>query len=120
MRNLNQLNEYRERQIERKFAGQEGDATAGMFTLPSPVDGEPLHVLAAQGMGWDHVSVSRDDRCPVWEEMEFIKHRFFQGHETAMQLHVPQADHINVHPRCLHLWRPLSGAIPRPPAVLVG
>jgi hypothetical protein len=121
MRNLNQLNEFRRHEAERRATGgKNGDAAHGFFSLPSPVDGHPLNVIAASNVGWDHVSVSRTDRCPTWEEMEFIKHKFFQGHETAMQLHVPASDHVNAHPFCLHLWRPLQGAIPRPPSFLVG
>jgi len=69
---------------------------------------------------WDHVSVSRANRCPNWPEMEHVKRLFFQDTETAMQLHVPAADHINNHPYCLHLWRPHGVEIPRPPAIFVG
>lgn len=65
-----------------------------------------LRVLAANGAGWDHVSVSRPDRCPTWDEMERIKRLFFKPDETAMQLHVPVSEHINHHPNCLHIWRP--------------
>ena len=78
-----------------------------------------LHVIASWGQGWDHVSVSRDDRAPTWEEMEIVKHIAFWADETAMQLHVPQRDHINCHPNCLHLWRPQAVRIPRPPDWMV-
>jgi hypothetical protein len=33
---------------------------------------------------------------------------------------VPEADHISFAHTALHLWRPLKGEIPRPPAALVG
>lgn len=33
---------------------------------------------------------------------------------------VPKRDHINCHPHCLHLWRPLKGRIPLPPSEMVG
>lgn len=69
---------------------------------------------------WDHVSVSRSSRCPNWPEMEFVKRKFFEDHETAMQLHVPIDQHINAHPRCLHLFRPQHVEIPRPPGWMVG
>ena len=33
-----------------------------------------------------------------------------------MQLHLPVKEHINYHPYCLHIWRPLLQVkIPRPP-----
>jgi hypothetical protein len=120
MRNLNQLNAFRRMEIERRVHGTNGDHTCGMFTLASPIDALPLNIIAAVGLGWDHVSVSREDRCPTWEEMEYVKHRFFQGHEVAVQFHVPACDHINQHPFCLHLWRPTEVKLPRPPGFMVG
>lgn len=77
-------------------------------------------VIASWGAAWDHVSVSYPDRCPTWAEMERVKRAFFRSEETAMQLHVPPADHINVHPFCLHLWRPHDAEIPMPPKWMVG
>jgi hypothetical protein len=104
------------------FVGiDDNDPNDGAFVVSSPIDRAPLRVLASvNGMGWDHVSVSRYNRCPNWREMSFIKELFFLPHETAMQLHVPAADHVNYHPFCLHIWRPVDEEIPRPPNVLVG
>jgi hypothetical protein len=115
MRNLNTRNEYR---LDATY-GWIGDETCGAFRLPSPIDGQALVVVASSGEGWDHVSVSRGNRCPNWPEMEFIKRKFFKDDETAMQLHVPPNDHLNRHPYCLHLWRPQQGDIPRPPSWMV-
>ena len=92
---------------------------AGAFVLRSPIDGRTLRIIASNGEGWDHVSVSLANRCPRWSEMEHVKRAFFLDHETAMQLHVPPGDHISHHPYCLHLWRPHDAEIPRPPAILV-
>lgn len=78
-----------------------------------------LRIIASWRCGWDHVSVSRVDRCPTWQEMEKVKRAFFRDDELAMQLHVPSKDHINVHPHCLHIWRPHHAAIPTPPIGLV-
>lgn len=72
-----------------------------------------------QGWNWDHVSVSRPDRCPTWPEMCWVKDLFFKPDEVAMQLH-PVAEYINNHPFCLHLWRPLDATVPLPPSILVG
>lgn len=65
-----------------------------------------LRAIISVGMGWDHVSVSLQNRCPTWPEMDAVKKLFFKDTETVMQLHVPSSDHINIHPFCLHLWRP--------------
>jgi hypothetical protein len=76
--------------------------------------------MASSEFGWEHVSVSRINRCPNWPEMSHIKTLFFKDDETVMQLHVPSSDHINEHPNCLHLWRPTSTEIPRPFDWMVG
>jgi hypothetical protein len=121
MRNLNLLDIYRDTGPNiLAMWGWAGDDTVGCFAVPSPIDGGELRVIATTGEGWDHVSVSRRNRCPNWTEMEHIKRLFFKEDETAMQLHVPPSDHVNCHPYCLHMWRPLNAEIPRPPSILVG
>lgn len=100
--------------------GWSGDETCGAFRMPSKIDGQDLIILASSGDGWEHVSVSRARRCPNWPEMEYVKRMFFKDSETVMQLHVPESEHINCHPNCLHLWRPTNETIPRPPGWMVG
>lgn len=120
MRNLNELDRYRDRSPEVMLAyGNAGDHTCGAFTVPSPIDGAVIRIVASSDFDWDHVSASRANRCPNWIEMEHIKRLFFNKDETAMQLHVPPSDHINKHPNCLHLWRPQAQDIPRPPSWMV-
>lgn len=122
MKNLHLLDIYRlsGRQLPVHFGGYAGDRTCGAFRVPSPIDKALLTVLASSDFGWEHVSVSRVNRCPNWPEMSFIKDLFFKAEETVMQLHVPSTDHINVHPNCLHLWRPTHQEIPRPHGWMVG
>lgn len=97
----------------------DGDETGGVWFLRSPVDRKRLSVIASIDHGWDHVSVSRKERVPNWEEMEYVKRLFFRAEEIAMQLHVPPSAHINHHNFCLHLWRPQMQKIPMPPRFLV-
>lgn len=121
MIDLTALDAYRRRdqRVLEQF-GSFGDETCGVFDLPCPSSGRTALCIASAGGGWDHVSVSISNRCPNWAEMEHAKRSFFNDDETAMQLHVPPADHLNAHPFCLHLWRPNDGrAIPRPPAEFV-
>ena len=113
MKNLRFLDYYRVNSEDTH--GWNGDDTCGAFLVQSPIDRATLRIVASAGGGWDHVSVSRKNRCPNWLEMEHVKRLFFKDDETAMQLHVPPSDHINNHPHCLHLWRPADGNIPRPP-----
>ena len=121
MRDLRSLDRYRDvsARVVAHF-GSTGDGTCGSFVVPSPIDRAAMRIVASSGEGWDHVSVSRANRCPNWPEMEHVKRMFFGDDETAMQLHVPTTDHVNCHPHCLHLWRPFDGNIPRPPAIFVG
>lgn len=72
------------------------------------------------GPPWEHVSVSRKDRTPTWEEMSFIKSIFWGDDETVVQFHVCKKDHVNCHPNCLHLWKMVGVELPRPPSVTVG
>jgi hypothetical protein len=92
----------------------------GMYRLASPIDQKPLRIIASFGEGWDHVSVSRADRIPNWIEMCFVKKKFFDPEELAMQLHPAESEYINNHPRCLHLWKPHDAVIPTPPGIMVG
>jgi len=117
MRNLRTLDHYRKSLPE--YYGGAGDETCGAFMLPSPIDRASMIVIASADDDWDHVSVSRVNRCPNWVELEYVKRLFFKDDETAMQLHVPAAAHISLHPHCLHLWRPQRVEIPRPPGWMV-
>lgn len=123
MRDLRDLNCFRLHRAELQHYGMSGDETCGMFQIPirNAKTGitAKLRVVASSGGGWDHVSVSHPGRVPTWQEMSEV-HRIFFPDEAAFQLHVPLADHINVHPNCLHLWRPQDVALPRPPGWMVG
>lgn len=127
MIDLRDLDRYRFGALERRILGLSGlplepsmRGLVGAFGVPSPIDHAELRVIASAVWGWDHVSVSRPKRCPNWPEMGLIKTLFFKPEECAMQLHVPENEHINNHPFCLHLWRPHHQAIPRPPGEFVG
>lgn len=115
MRNLYSLDEFR---INHPTLGR-GDGTCGFFIVKSKTDGGELACMASCGEGWDHLSVSRKNRCPNWNEMEQVKRLFFRDDEIAMQLHVSVSDHISVHPFCLHIWKPQEVSIPLPPAWMV-
>jgi len=94
----------------------------GMFHVIGPCS-RPLFIMASMGepgIEWEHVSVSRKQHPPNWEEMCWVKDQFWDEDECVMQLHPPKADYVNNHPNCLHLWRPRNDSIPRPPAGLVG
>lgn len=80
----------------------------------------PLTVIFSNGAGWDHVSVSSPIRCPTWAEMCAVRDLFWSADEWVLQFHPPEAEYVNFHPNCLHLWRPKDGKVRTPPAWMVG
>jgi len=103
------------------LASDDSYGNNGAFLVPGP-HRVALQVIASDGMGWDHVSVSpQAPRTPLWDEMDFVKSIFWDDKEAVMQLHPPRSTWVNNHPYVLHLWRPLGGIeIPLPPENLVG
>lgn len=101
------------------YGSSEKDGNNGVFIIKK--NDHVLRVIASDSMGWDHVSVSLASRCPTWEEMCFVKDLFFDDDEMVIQYHMPACKHINIHPYCLHLWKPNDGRfIPTPPSIMVG
>lgn len=78
-----------------------------------------MFVVVSDGMGWDHVSVSHNLRCPTWKEMCFVKRLFFGPEETVIQYHPPESKYINAHPYALHMWRKQGSAFELPPPFMV-
>jgi hypothetical protein len=116
-------------QVNRIRTGQMGsDETyglAGAFRLIAP--GGTLLVAVSSGpaseandTGWDHVSVSAENRCPTWDEMNWVKDLFWDKHELAVQYHPPESQYVRCHPYCLHIWACTTMPIPMPPMLLVG
>jgi hypothetical protein len=94
----------------------------GLFIFNNPRQGSPikLRVIASDGAGWEHVSVSTHIRAPNWAEMCFIKSQFWDDEDCVMQLHPPRSEWVNNHSNCLHLWRPIGTGIPMPESWMVG
>lgn len=113
MKNLNTLNKYRIHIMD-----DIGDETCGAFSIP--YKSYRFKVVASCGLGWEHVSISLENRCPNWGEMCYFKDLFFEDEECVMQLHPPKSNYVNNHKYCLHLWRPLETTIPMPSSLLVG
>lgn len=100
----------------------------GLFEVPGrQANGRRLRLIACdasepESHGWEHVSVSLPDsphKCPSWEEMCLVKRWFWAPDDCVVQFHPPEADYVNNHAGCLHLWRYVAG-FPQPPAQLVG
>ena len=76
-------------------------------------------VVYSNGGGWDHVSVSNKSRCPSWGEMCIIKDIFFEEEECCVEYHPAKSNYVNIHPNCLHIWKPQNRSIPVPPKIFV-
>lgn len=120
MKDLRYLDQFR-----RPFQGFMGDEHNGLFLIE--IENKIFRCISSDGDNWDHVSVTiltktgePVKRCPKWNEMCIIKELFFEDDEEVMQLHPKKEDYVNVHPYCLHLWRPQQEKIPTPPSYMVG
>jgi hypothetical protein len=58
---------------------------------------------------WFHVSISREDRYPDWDDLKFVKDIFIGRQGEAIQVLPADRDYVNVHPNCFHLWSPENG-----------
>lgn len=44
---------------------------------------------------------------------------FFKDEEAVVQYHPPKSEYVNIHTYCLHLWKPTSHEMPKPPKIFV-
>lgn len=111
------------------LASTPADGNNGVFIVPmrrrgvgdaAPV--RTLQVIASDGDGWEHVSVSvqYQQRCATWDEMKFVRDLCWSPDVTVVQFHPPAGEYVNVHEYCLHLWRQVGTELPRPRKELVG
>lgn len=101
-----------------KLASTAADGNNGAFLFT--FEGRDLMVIASDGLGWEHVSVSMRNRTPRWNEMCYVKDLFWNEDDVVVQFHPRKSEYVNLHEHCLHLWRPADGQLPTPPKELVG
>lgn len=53
---------------------------------------------------WLHLSVSRSDRLPSWEDLKFVKDALIGRNHEAIQVLPKDSEYVNIHRFCLHLW----------------
>jgi hypothetical protein len=61
------------------------------------------------GTSWLHISISRRDRYPTWEEIRFAKDLFIGRDMDSVMILPRKEDYINLHPNCFHLYHRLDG-----------
>ena len=104
------------------WGSKAGFGNNGLFRVQHPESGKTVRMLASDGGGWEHVSVSIEGakRCPSWEEMCWVKELFWGPEEWVVQFHPAAEEYVNCHPYTLHLWKPLGAGMATPPAEFVG
>lgn len=121
MKDLHTLDKFRLFDDELRIYGVNGNSGNGCFKVY--VNGRSFKVIASNGGGWEHISVSpwspKRKSCPSWEEMCKVKDMFFEPEERVVQYHPPKSEYVNNHPYCLHLWRYVAGDFPHPPTLFV-
>jgi hypothetical protein len=66
------------------------------------------------GREWMHVSCSREDRLPSWDDMKHAKETFVGNDRYAYQVFPPASKYVNHHPFVLHMYVALTGKPPLP------
>jgi len=63
---------------------------------------------------WVHLSVSRKNFLPSWEDLVLVKEIFLGQDSAAIQVLPPKKEWVNIHPFCLHLYQCLEDENPIP------
>jgi hypothetical protein len=61
------------------------------------------------GKRWMHVSVSRPNALPDWNDLRLVKDTFIGRDRKAIQILPPASEYVNDHKYVLHLWACLDG-----------
>lgn len=106
-----------------RFGSDDSFGFNGLFQFALPGEARRIQVIASDGMGWQHVSVSfgaTSKSTPSWELMCRVKDLFWEDTDCVVQFHPPKSEYVNNHVACLHLWRSLDAPQPIPPSIMVG
>ena len=89
----------------------------GIFFIKTMKIKKAIKVIASDGGGWEHVSVSHRQPyiMPSWETMCHVKDLFWSPEDCVIQFHPPKSQYVNIHPNVLHLWRKIGSEFELPP-----
>ncbi|MGV8149672.1 MAG: hypothetical protein ACLKAK_07190 [Alkaliphilus sp.] len=113
MKSIEEIKQNKNLRIQEMSSG-DGYAYANLYN-----NKDAVMIVFSSGGGWEHVSVSYKNRCCTWEEMCKVKNMFFREDECVVQYHPAEKDYVNMHPYCLHLWKPQEHNLPTPPKFFV-
>lgn len=63
-------------------------------------------VIISKDAGLWHMSMSRKDRLPSYDELKIARYQFFPDVDYMVQIFPPEKDFVNMHQFTLHLWQP--------------
>lgn len=67
-------------------------------------------VIVSKDAGLWHLSISRKDRLPNYDELKYARYTYLPEVKYAAQIFPPKSEFVNMHQFCLHLWE-LSGDV---------
>jgi hypothetical protein len=77
-------------------------------------------VIVTKEYGKWHISVSRPDRLPSWDEIRDIRYAIAPDNVTMAMILPSKGSYVNVHPNCLHLWEMVPSDFEIPPGIVDG
>jgi len=63
-----------------------------------------LKVLESIDDGFHHISFSRNDRLPTWDEVKYIREKYADPEKFYVMVLPPKQYYVNSHQFCFHLW----------------
>lgn len=90
----------------------------GIFLVPNDQAG--LIVIASDGGGWEHVSVSRamSRDLPSWYELVMVKNLFWDEEETVVQFIPKKSEHRSIG-EVLHMWKKCGHEYELPHGIMI-
>jgi len=70
--------------------------------------GTGMRAIVSRDDGKWHLSVSRPNRYPVWDEIKQTRYDLIPDNVYMAMILPPKDDFVDVHPNCFHLWEILS------------
>lgn len=96
--------------IKVRYEGDDG--FGGYINLPT---GHFVTFMFSYSGGWEHLSISKPTQTPSWDDMCAAKNMFWDEDECCVEYHPAKKDYVNLHPYCLHIWKPINETLPTPP-----
>lgn len=62
-------------------------------------------VIVSIDAGLWHMSISHPSRLPTYDELKNARYKYLPDEIMAAQIFPPQAEFVNLHPYCLHVWQ---------------